>query len=463
MMTETHVDRSLDVELSRLEGEIEYLATLEESGKDRIRAWTEESGELSDADHREIARVKADVAMWSTQRTAMQNRKVKLEIGSPADMHKDRRVLNDQMEGWIKDLDKEEPLPDFKVRVGETDIALAYSRPRISANQLVRPADGGWYTTASAELIRNLFAFGGATGLCRLVMTDTGNDWRIPNIDSKRKASHYAENAAAAVPVESTAITNIVSVRNGYRSDKFAWARTADRDSQLDLRSVLTETLARQIPAAIGQNIVKGDLATTTTQGLVEGATVVRTGTGVAAGGTSRRFGGNTAAQLQVRFDTLEEAVNQAYIEGEGGDRGFGPPAVREAYVMNRKTWNVINAGAAASDNTLTTQGRTSLSERAVRMLNSVPVVFDPEMDAPKGTNNDFDADAYIAIYGNLDYMLNRRIGDVVMHFDPYGASGDNNAISVILFADGDNRYRGALSGNPAKCEAVAVLQAGAS
>ena len=283
-------------------------------------------------------------------------------------------------------------------------------------------------------------------------------------MDSTLVGDGFSEGANAAVATTNETFVNIVSKRNGYRSKKFAYAFGTGEDALFNVELVLTDTLANQIARALAQNLVKGDLANTDTKGIVEEGVVLRTGSGTAANGTSRRFGGNSVAQIDARLTTLEDTVGGggAYIDGEGGENGFSPLQPNVAYIMHRKTWGVIKSISRTSDNSLVSEGRTQLSSDIVRTLNGVPVVFDNNFDAPKGADNTFDQNAFIMAYGNFRYMLDRRIGIVRLHRDPYGVSGDNDQISVMEFAYGDNRAMGAIDSS-SKCEAFAVYQANAA
>ena len=465
-MTTLSVERAQDVKRARLVEEISDADASHAAKIKRIEAYRDQP-EMSDADRLDLQRLQADADMLKSEREVLQRQMTRLDLGSQASATKDLEMKNEELMEWIdfspdgQGGDPFKPRVDFEMQYDEVDVAQAFAKPdRMVNTPFERPSDG-FYSTASATIIRRLERFGGIAPACRRINTPTGNDWKLPNMDSRHVGVGYSETGTAAVTSTASTITNIISKRNGYRSTKFLFPRTADRDAQFNLRLVLEENLARQLGVALAQNLVKGNVADTDVEGIVEGAKVLRTTSGTTANGTSRRIGGNSVAQIYARVSALQLEVNEAYIDGEGGEDGFNPEIPGEVFGMSRATWDAISGIAILSNNSLVSEGRTQLSTAPVRMLKSVPVLLDSQFDNPKGADLTYDANANIMVYGNLRFMLDRRIGLFRLHYDPFGVAGDNNQVSIMMFKDADNRFMGAKDGT--KCEAVALLQAAAS
>lgn len=462
------LERAEDSLRERLQSEEDGWAAQVEAVNRRIAKIGAQT-ELTSDDEFTFGRLKDEADYLEERRKIAQALRVKHDLGSPADQSKDRNILNESVMNFlmvgpqaVENTDLIDLSGDLVFEFDESDITAAFNRPDVMNTPVVRPSDG-WYSSAMARVLRRLNSFGGASRVCDRIITPDGNDIKMPTMDSTLVGDGFAEDANAAVASTPTTFVNLVSKRNGYRSKKFVYARSADRDARFNMERVLADTLANQIGRAFAQDLIKGDITGTDVIGFASPAGVKRTATttGTADNGTSRRFGGNSLEQLEVRLRTLMELVPSAYIMGEGGEDGFSPLQPNVAFVMNYRTWGAIEAITSTSQNSFVSEGRTPLTNAVVRTLKSVPVVFDDTMDAPTGANDVFAANSNILMYGNFRYMLIRRIGRVRLHIDPFGVAGDNNQISLLMFAEGDNRPQGGIDTSDSnRTEAIGLLQA---
>ena len=470
-MSSLLMDKAVDAERSRLQGEIDDLAQRHDAVKTRVEQY-EAYDELSGDDERSFQRLSDDAQMLRAHLKAAQNRLVKLDIGSPADANKDRMLLNEQIREFAiwgrgatpSKIGDDDDISfatgaDFVFDYDSLDVAAAFENPEIWNDPIGRPSEG-YVTTAIARLVRRLNSFGGMSVVCERLVTPTGNDINLFTMDSTLTGDGFSETSKDSVDSSDASVKVIVSKRNGYRSKLFVLPLSNQRDAVFNFERALTQTLANQIGRAFAQNLVKGDIANTDVQGFAAGATVLRTGSGNTSA-TSRKIGGQTIQQLSDRIEAIEAVPPTGAIYGEGGEGGFNPINPNVAWVMNRRTWSILANILRISNSTLITVGQHPLARVPVTMLNSAPVIFDDTFDAP-GANGTFAVNALILGYGNFRSMLDRRIGRVRLHRDPYGTPGQNAQVGLMLFAEGDNRFSEGF-GTGGKAESVVLYQANAA
>ena len=472
----SHVEKTTDFQRANYEAEREAIAARRSVIAAEV-ALLEVKDELTDTDAKAFDAMKELDARLKGQDEVYIKHLTKMDMGSRDDARRDFEVVAEAFDQFllggaraVNDSNLVSMDGDFLMAYSDEDVARAFA-PEAVNNISVRPSDG-WSAQGLTEVLRQLKSRVGMRDVCYSYTTPTGNEQRIPNINSLLEGRVIAEDATAPPTPANIQPTLVKMLRQTYSSLQATIALPTSRDAQFNFDREIAITLGQEI-AAVQNHDWTGDkarptiggVATSTSKSLRSTVQTHATGTGT-SGAAARRFSGNTANQLLERLDVLYDALDpQYYQRGPAFDpRGSTPPGYSVYLMMHHTLFRFLNRAFSADDKTLVARtGATFASGGPIWEIEGIPVAVNTNFASlPTGTNRDFAANDFIAALGNFTYAAIRDIGTIRFHEDPYGNPGQNNQKTLIAFAEGYFNCRGGLNSSD-ECEAIQMLLAGAS
>ena len=445
--------------------------------------------DLSDADRKEFKRLTELDDALRNQREVLDNALTKMNLGSPADEAKTRRDNEADVLRWayngpealagnteqltaggdfIFDFDDV-----FAARLGA--MGAAHNLPLIERDGFVnatveRPSAPGFEVGVMSSLIFNLKYFGAVRRTVDVMTTPDGNDLNQGTLDDTAEGDVVSPETTEAAISQNTGYqpVNVVYKRNLFRSKKAFLPFSVDRDAPYNFEQRLGRMLGRQIARAQENDFTTGSKAGSVIQGITEGGLVLRTGSGQTNAG-ARRISVDDGDDIIARLNAIRSQIDPAYRgpDGEGNPQGFMPQRGTIAWMFHNVTWETDMWVPLVQDtNYLSGVGQTAITEPGVDRVLGYPVRYNNffKEATVSGDDRTFAINQFIGVLIVGAYYTIRDIGRIRLHRDPYGAAGDNAAVTLVAFHETDGRFNGAIisTGNTqaGKCEAATVYQA---